>query len=76
MFTLVSAKNPIYSDETGNAITLTVVFEEIQGELPFNATNYDPEPHGVDLYNQAKAGKFGEIAPYIAPLPILVKTTI
>ena len=67
MFTLVYAKDPVWSDDTGNAISLTVRFEEINEDLPFNATSYDCEPHGVDLYNRAKAGEFGEIAPYVAP---------
>ena len=34
--------------------------------MPFGATSYDPMPHGVDLYNRAKAGEFGEVALYIA----------
>ena len=70
MFTLKYAKDPIWSDATGNAIRLTVRFEEINEDLPFNATSYDPEPHGVDLYNRAKAGEFGEIAPYVPSTPV------
>jgi hypothetical protein len=68
MFTLKYAKNPIWNNATGNAIYLTVRFEEINEDLPFLATSYDSEPHGVDLYNRAKAGEFGVIAPYVAPI--------
>ena len=67
MFTLEYAKDPIYNSEDGQQIHLTVKFEEFGEELPFNATSFDPMPHGVDLYNRAKAGEFGPIAPYVAP---------
>jgi len=67
MFTLKYAKDPIWNSDDGQQILLTVRFEEINEDLPFNATSFDSEPHGVDLYNRAKAGEFGEIAPYVAP---------
>jgi hypothetical protein len=67
MFTLKYAKDPIWNDDTGNAIHLTVRFEEINEDLPFTATSFDPEPHGRDLFERAKAGEFGEIAPYVPP---------
>jgi hypothetical protein len=68
MFTLQYAKDPIWSDNTGNAISLIVKWNEFNKEMPFNATSFDPEPHGVNLYNLAKAGEFGVIAPYVAPI--------
>lgn len=67
MFTLEYAKNPIYVSEDGNAIDLIVKFEEFDRELPFTATTYDTEAHGRDLHARAKAGEFGEIAPYVKP---------
>ena len=67
MFTLKYAKDPIWNSDDGQQILLTVRFEEINEDLPFNATSFDSEPHGVDLYNRAKAGEFGVIAPYVAP---------
>lgn len=67
MFTLEYAKNPFYNSEDGQQIHLTVKFEEIGEELPFNATSFDPMPHGRDLYVRAAAGEFGPIAPYVAP---------
>lgn len=65
MFTLQYAKNPIWNGD--NQISLVVKFEEFNEELPFLATSFDPEPHGVDLFNRAKAGEFGEVAPYVPP---------
>ena len=67
MLTIQSAKDPSWNDTTGNAIHLIVKFEELNEELPFTATNYDSMPYGVKLYERAKAGEFGEIAPYVAP---------
>jgi hypothetical protein len=67
MFTLEYAKNPVYFDVSGNSINLLIKWQEFNEEMPFLATSYDTEPHGVDLYNRAKAGEFGEVAPYVAP---------
>jgi len=67
MFTLQYAKNPIWNDDSGQSIHLTVKWEEFNEEHPFAATSYDSMPYGVDLYNRAKAGEFGEISPYVAP---------
>jgi hypothetical protein len=67
MFTLVYAKNPVWHSNDGQQILLTVRFEEINEDMPFNATSFDSEPHGVDIYNRAKAGEFGAIAAYVPP---------
>jgi hypothetical protein len=53
---------------------LIVKWEEFNEEMPFGATTYDPEQYGVDLYNRAKAGEFGEVAPYVAP-PVTTQPT-
>lgn len=68
MFTLEYAKDPIWNNVEGTSILLTVKWEEFVEEMPFGATTWDPEPHGIDLYNRAKAGEFGEIAAYVAPI--------
>lgn len=39
------------------------------GWVPFTASPDDVEEHGRDLYARAVAGEFGEIAPYVAPVP-------
>ncbi len=68
MFTLEYAKDPFYNDKNGNVIHLIVKWEEFVEEMPFGATAYDPEFHGRDLYERAKAGEFGEVAPYVEPI--------
>ena len=72
MFTLIYAKDPIYNSEDNQQVLLTVRFQEINEDLPFNATSFDSEPHGVDLSNRAIAGEFGEILPY--PMPKISET--
>ena len=72
MFTLQYAKDPIWNDAENTAILLTVKWEEFNEEHPFTATSFDSMAHGVDLYNRAKNGEFGEIAPYVPPV---VETT-
>lgn len=67
MLTLEYAKNPYYVSGDGQAIHLTVKWKEFSEEHPFSATQYDSEPHGVELYNRAKAGEFGKISDYVAP---------
>jgi hypothetical protein len=67
MLTLQYAKDPIWNNAEGNNIFLIVKWEEFNEEMPFGATSYDPEPWGVDLFNRAKAGEFGEVAPYVPP---------
>lgn len=67
MFTLEYAKDPFWNSDDGEQICLTVKFEEFNEEMPFTATSFDTMPYGVDLFNRAKAGEFGVVAPYVAP---------
>ena len=67
MLTFEYAKDPVYLNAEGTAIRLIVKWEEFTEEMPFGAASYDDEPWGVDLYNRAIAGEFGEIAPYVPP---------
>ena len=67
MFTFEYAKNPVYGNAENTNIQLIVKWEEFNEEMPFGATSYDPMPHGVELYNRAKSGEFGEIAPWVDP---------
>lgn len=72
MFTLQYVKDPIYNSADGQQIILTVKWEEFNEEMPFNACSFDPEPWGVDLFNRAVAGEFGEVAPYVTPIPPVI----
>lgn len=62
--TVVSARDPRWADQAHTAIVLFVVFagtKAIYGEMPFAASPNDPEPHGVELYERALSGEFGEV---------------
>ena len=67
MLTIQSAHTPTYASADGNIISLMVKFAEFDEELPFGASPNDVMTYGVDIFNRAKAGEFGEIAPYVAP---------
>ena len=64
MFTLEYAKNPQWASENSNSIILTVKWKEFNEEYLFCATSYDIYQHGVNLFNKAKAGDFGEVKAY------------
>jgi hypothetical protein len=68
MFTLEYAKNPIWGNAEGTCIVINVKWAEFNEEHSFGATSFDPMQYGIDLYNRAKAGEFGEIAPYVDPM--------
>ena len=67
MLTLQYAKDPVYADVDETVIALIVKWEECAEEMPFGATPWDTEEYGRDLYARAKAGEFGEVAPYVPP---------
>jgi hypothetical protein len=68
MLTVETVTDLVYSNAEGTGINCQVKFEEFNQVLPFHATAWDDEPHGVQLYNDLKAGKYGPIAPYVAPV--------
>ncbi|MND20854.1 Caudovirales tail fiber assembly protein [compost metagenome] len=70
MPTLKSAHSPRYSDPENKQITLSVLFEEYDGnvgEIPFTATADDCEDYGRDIHARAIAGEFGPIAACVPP---------
>lgn len=72
--TLISAANPRYSNEERTSIIVDCEFSHILGEVhPFCATPTDAEAHGREVYAKAIAGDFGQIAPYVAPKPVIPK---
>lgn len=69
MLTIEYAKNPAFTSEDNQVIDLIVKFYEMASEMPFGATPWDPMPYGVELYNNALAGMYGPIAPYVPREP-------
>lgn len=69
MLTIEYAKNPKFNSEDKKQIYLVVKFAEFDEELPFNATSFDSMPYGVELYERALSGEFGEVAAFVPPAP-------
>lgn len=67
MLTIQSVTNPIYSNADGTAILCEVKFEEFNEIHPYLATAWDTEPHGIEIYNNLKSGKYGEVGAYVPP---------
>jgi hypothetical protein len=68
MFTLISVANPRYGNLEETVVDCDVQWAEFASPHPFTADPKDPEPHGREIYNDLKAGKYGPIAPYVAPV--------
>jgi hypothetical protein len=69
MLTIEYAKDPVWANDIDTAINLIVKFVEFTEEMPFTASPNDPMPYGIELFNNAVAGDYGTIAPYVSPLP-------
>ena len=62
-------KNPKWADQQNTIINCEVFFTQFNSYLPFTANPNDPESYGVEIFNDCIAGVYGEIAPYIKPIP-------
>ena len=73
--TLIDAKNPRWMDEEKTSIVLECKFShyadlgmtENNGYYEFGATPDDPEEHGRQILEKAKAGDYGTVGDYVAP---------
>lgn len=53
--------------KTADGVECIVQFDHLPIPVPFHATPDDCMSHGVQIYNECMAGKYGEITPYVAP---------
>jgi len=73
--TLIDAKNPRWMDEKKTSIVLECKFShyadmgmtENDGYYEFGASPDDPEEHGRQIFEKAKAGDYGTVGDYVAP---------
>lgn len=65
----INARNPIYSSENQDAIDVEYEHPEY-GWVPFTARPDDVEELGQQIYEMAKRGDFGAVAPYSPPPPV------
>jgi hypothetical protein len=68
------AKDPVWANAEHTMIDLTIKWDEIDEELPFTASQFDPEPHGKAIFEAASKGDFGKIGEYVEPPPASVDT--
>jgi hypothetical protein len=61
------AKNPVWANAERTLIDLIIKWDSINEEFPFTASPTDVEAHGREIFEQAAAGAFGEVAEYLAP---------
>jgi hypothetical protein len=71
-FTVDSVTSPKYANESGDTIECLVKFSYLPEPIWFGATSYDVEPHGVQIYQDCVAGKYGLVAAYEPPASIPV----
>jgi len=62
-----SVTDPSWDNAEHTLITCTVKFGHFDDAMPFTASVYDVEAHGRAIYADLVAGRYGEIAEYIAP---------
>jgi hypothetical protein len=74
--TIIDAKTPRWENKENSRIILDVLFEHLKsdGYVYFVADPSDIYQHGVELYNRAVAGEFGEIGNYV-PVPKATDST-
>ena len=73
--TLIGAKNPVWANEEKTLIELDCKFShypslgitENDGYLSYMANPDDPEEHGRQIFEKAKAGEYGTVGDYVAP---------
>jgi hypothetical protein len=67
-YTITSLANPIWADADHTMIDCNISFEHLNNiVMPFTASIKDIEPHGREIFELIKSGKFGPIAEYVPP---------
>lgn len=76
MFHIIDAKDPRYSSPDKSTIDLQAKFFELpnEGFMPFTANPLDSEDHGRMIFADAVAGKYGPVADYVPPDPVVPDT--
>lgn len=68
--------SPVFANQQGTAINVTVKFAELPMEVPFTATPHDEFEHGRDLYARLMAGEFGVISAYVPPTESVIASDV
>ena len=57
-----------YANKENTKVNLNVKFKDSDEVFPFTTDTDDLELHGIELHIKAMTGKYGAVAPYIAPV--------
>jgi hypothetical protein len=64
-YTICENANAVYTQANNISLDCDVIFNHLGNtSVRFHATNYDIEPHGVEIYNAVVSGQYGPIAPF------------
>jgi hypothetical protein len=67
--TILSVADPVWANAEQTRINCEIVTEQYPGEvLPFTADPNDCTEYGPQIYADCVAGKYGTVAPYVAPI--------
>lgn len=73
---LTSLSDPIWSNVEHTMIDCLITTSQFSSEvLPFTAAQNDVAEHGRAIFADLVAGKYGYIAPYVAP-PDAIEATV
>lgn len=65
MIEYTNVKNLLWLNEEKTAIGCLVIFPSISEDfIPFAASSYDTTDHGIEIFNRAILGEFGDIQEY------------
>ncbi|MEN5279023.1 hypothetical protein ABE527_19015 [Brucella sp. TWI432] len=69
--TVIDVRNPVWDNQENTQFTADVHFSELTGSgfIPFTAVVNADTAHGLLIWENANAGKYGPIAAYVAPEP-------
>ena len=72
IYTYQSVANPVYGNSGKTQIVCDVYFDHLGTVVSFRADKNDCEAHGVQIFNECAAGKYGDVAAYVPP-PVVAK---
>lgn len=61
---ILDVKNPRYADPENKTIDLDIKWQNSNEYSPFTASPSDPEEYGRALFESARSGDYGDIAPF------------
>jgi hypothetical protein len=61
---IISVRNPVWTNSEKTSINCLIKTNHLKEEVPFTASLFDSEEHGIKLFNELISGKYGEILEF------------